>query len=256
MSTLGLKIKNVSKSISGVTIIDGVTAAHFPQGKVSALIGPNGAGKTTLFHLITGELRPDKGEITYGGKVISSLPPYAIARIGVGRLFQDVRLFENLTAFENVAAACHSPETENPWFPFLQFNRLRQLNSEIADKAAYWIDFVGLTDKKTSIAASLSYGQQKLLAIARLLAGNKSLLLLDEPTAGLSPVMAKLVIRLIMKILNEDKDKTIVIVEHNMSVILEVAYWVYFMHEGKIDRVGRTDHVLGNREIRELYLGL
>jgi ABC-type branched-subunit amino acid transport system ATPase component len=115
---------------------------------------------------------------------------------------------------------------------------------------------VDLSEKKNHPAASLSYGQQKLLAIARLLAGGFSLLLLDEPTAGLNPVMIKNVLRLLEKIITEDPTKTVVLVEHNMGVVNEVADWVYFMNEGRIAFFGRTDHVLGDKEVREIYLGL
>lgn len=251
----GLKIKKLNKAMNGLKIVEQVTANFLP-GRITALIGPNGAGKTTLFHLITSELKVDKGEIVYRDETITNLPPYLVARKGVGRLFQDIRVFGNMTAFENVATACYEPYSETPWFPFFNLKRMKSIKNDIRERAFHWLNFVDLSEKKDHPAASLSYGQQKLLAIARLLAGGFSLLLLDEPTAGLNPVMIKNVLRLLEKIITEDPTKTVVLVEHNMDVVNEVADWVYFMNEGRIAFFGRTDHVLGDKEVREIYLGL
>ncbi len=251
----GLKIKRVSKTLNGIRIVDDVTATFLP-GRITALIGPNGAGKTTLFHLITGELKADSGEIVYKGDDISKLKPYIIARRGVGRLFQDVRVFDNLTVFDNVASACFDQEVESPWYPFVKCSHLKRKIREIKDVIYSYLNFVGLSDMDNIYAGALSYGQQKLLAIARLLAGGYSLLLLDEPTAGLNPVMIKKVLEILERIVEEDKGKTIILVEHNMSAVTEVADWVYFMNEGKIAFFGRTDHVLGDKEVREIYLGM
>ncbi len=254
MKQEGLKIKKVSKSVNGLRIVDGVTASFLP-GRITALIGPNGAGKTTLFHLITGELFPDSGKVLYRGETITCLSPYRVARKGVGRLFQDVRVFENLSVYENVASACYKHKTETPWFPFFRPGRLRTIDQQISEKVEYWLDYVGLAANKDDSGSDLSYGQQKLVAIARLLAGGFSLMLLDEPTSGLNSVMIRKVLSLLEKIVEEDKEKTIVLVEHDMSVVREIADWVYFMNEGKIAFFGRTDHVLGDKEVREIYLG-
>jgi len=251
----GLKVKKVSKALNGLKIVDNVTATFLP-GRITALIGPNGAGKTTLFHLITGELRADSGEIVYRGEDISRLKPYMIARKGAGRLFQDIRVFENLTVFENVASSCYTHNSESPCFPFTRRKALKNLDREMNERILFYLDFVGLSDKADEPAGALSYGQQKLLAIARLLAGGFTLLLLDEPTAGLNPVMVRKVLHVLEKVIDEDRDKTIILVEHNMSVVTETADWVYFMNEGRIAFFGRADHVLGDSEVREIYLGL
>ena len=241
--------------MNGLKIVDQVTATFLP-GRITALVGPNGAGKTTLFHLITGELKPDTGNILYRKEKINDLPPYRIARKGIGRLFQDVRIFENLTVFENVASASWSERSETPWFPFIHIKDLQSFNRDIADRVMYWLEFAGLSDLIDAPASSLSYGQQKILAITRILAAGFSTLLLDEPTAGLNPVMIKRVLNILKKIIKEGKSKTIVLVEHNMTVVAEIADWVYFMNEGRISFFGRTDHVLGDQEVREIYLGL
>lgn len=249
-----LKIKNVSKHLNGVRIVNDVTAGFSP-GKITALIGPNGAGKTTLFNLIAGELKPDSGKVTYRGTEITRLAPYKIAQQGVGRLFQDVRLFENLTVFQNVASACYREASETPWYPFFNWKALKEKKKNVIEEVDYWLHFVGLLGAKNDPAAALSYGQQKLLAIARLLARGVNVFLLDEPTAGLNSVMIKKVLELFENIVKQDTDKILILVEHDMNVIKEVANWVYFMHDGKITFFGMTDHVLGDKEVREIYLG-
>jgi ABC-type branched-subunit amino acid transport system ATPase component len=254
MNNALLKLKKVTKAVNGLRIIDSVLC-NFEPGKITGLIGPNGAGKTTLFHLITGELRPDSGEILYGGTKLSGLPPYKVARMGIGRLFQDVRTFRNLTVLENVACSCFTPSQEEPWFPFFQRRQLVAVEKEIRERAIHWLKVVGLQDMTDVRASALSYGQQKLLALARLLAGEFSALLLDEPTAGLSPPMATKILKLLDELVKGDNPKTIILVEHNMNVIKEIADFVLFMNEGKVSFFGRADHVLGDREVMEIYLG-
>ena len=255
MTKKGLKIKRLSKSINGMKIVHDVTASFLP-GRITALVGPNGAGKTTLFHLVTGELQADSGGIFYKGEEITGFAPYRVARIGIGRLFQDVRVFENLTVFENVATACYQQKSETPWHPFVNRKALKILNKKIVGLVDFWLEFVGLSDLKTLPASSLSYGQQKLLAITRILAADFPVLLLDEPTAGLNPVMIKQVLKILQRLIEKDKSKTIVLIEHNMNVVTDIADWVFFMNEGRISFFGRTDHVLGDKEVREIYLGL
>lgn len=255
MNMNSLKIKKLHKTVSGIPIVSRVTANFLP-GKITALVGPNGAGKTTLFNLINGELKPDSGHISYKDEEVTGLPPYKIARKGIGRLFQDVRVFGDMTVLQNVTSACYNYSTETPVFPFFHRKKLKKINDEVHEKAVFWLEFVGLTDMIHSEGFSLSYGQQKLLAIARILAGGFSLLLLDEPTAGLNPVMIRKVLQVLDRIVTEDTSKTIVLVEHNMSVVTEISDWVYFMNEGSISFFGKADHVLGDREVRETYLGL
>lgn len=250
-----LILRGVSKSINGVMILDKASPSFLP-GRITGLIGPNGAGKTTLFHVITGEMRADNGKVLFNGEDLSGLPPYRVARKGVGRLFQDVRIFGDLTLLDNLAAACSSSNTDAPWHPFFKRGRIRLLDKKVLEEADYWLNAVGLWKWAEELASSLSYGQQKLLAIARLMAGDFSLMLLDEPTAGLNPGMIPKILEIFDNTVNKHPTKTIVLVEHNMSVISEIADWVYFMNEGRISFFGRTDHVLGDKEAREIYLGL
>ena len=250
----GLKIKNLNKTLYGVEIIKDVTASFLP-GNITALVGPNGAGKTTIFNLICGYLVPDGGAVFYNHENITGLEPYKVARKGIGRLFQDVRIFDNMTLQENIITAWLPHSFESPLFPFVHPLRLKKVYKDAIEQANFWLEFVGLYEKKNHLASALSFGQQKLLAIARLLAKESKVLLLDEPASGLSPVATKKVLGILEKIIAKDKHKIIVIVEHNMKLVTEMADWVYFMNEGQVAFFGRTDHVLGSRTVRELYLG-
>lgn len=248
-----LELDKVSKSFGGLRAVDSVSAT-FEAGRITALIGPNGAGKTTLFHLIGGVLRPDQGVIRYNGKRIEGLPPWRIARYGIGRLFQDVRVFGKLTALDNVLTAFPHQLGENPlWSLALRPKALWQ-ERQLAAQARQLLQFVGLHDHADATAESLSYGQQKLLAIARLLAAGADTLLLDEPTAGVNPEMVKDLLALLRQLASDGK--MIVLIEHNMSVVMDVADWVYFMDEGKIVASGTPAAVLGDPLVRAAYLGM
>jgi len=255
MNTQNKKLEclNLTKSFGGIKAVDDVSIA-FESGKIFGLIGPNGAGKTTLFHLISGFIKPDHGEIMLNGKRLDILPPEEIARAGIGRLFQDVRVFGRLSVLENVLVAFPDQSGESVFNSiFLRPKVLRQ-ERELLDKAFALLEFVNLLDCYKLPAENLSYGQQKLLAIARLLALNPDVFLLDEPTAGINPAMIDVILELIKKISGEGR--IVIIIEHNMNVILEVANWVYFMNEGKIVAFGLPDEVLGEDSVRETYVGL
>lgn len=245
--------RDLSKSFDGVQAVKDVSAA-FEAGKITALIGPNGAGKTTFFHLMGGSLAPDGGEVLLRGKRISSLRPWSIARMGIGRLFQDVRVFGRLTVLENVLVGFQNQAGESFWRAVLIRPAILRMERELAVEARRLLAFVGLAGLENSPAQTLSYGQQKLLALARLLAQGAEVLLLDEPTAGVSPAMVKPLLTLLRELARQGK--TILVIEHNMSVVIDVADWVYFMDEGQIVAFGLPREVLGDRWVREAYLGL
>lgn len=249
-----LELQQVSKSFDGTKAVDHVSLG-FEQGKVTGLIGPNGAGKTTVFHLINGFLCPDEGDIRYKGKQIDGFRPWQVAVEGIGRLFQDVRVFDRLTALENVLTAFRNQPDDKPWASLIQRRRVIALERENVEKAKQWLQFVGLSEMENVLAEDISYGQQKLLAIARLLAADAETLLLDEPTAGVNPQMVQPLLDLIRKLARE-QGKTVVVIEHNMTAILDVADWVYFMDEGQVVSFGLPEDVLGNSEVRRLYIGV
>ena len=228
---------------------------YFTEGKISALIGPNGAGKTTVFNLISGFIRPDSGEILYKTKPIAGLPAWKIAGAGLGRMFQDNRVFGKLTCLENVLLAKKGNPGENPLEAFFMPCKVHQFEAGNMAEAKKWLDFVGLGEKADVAAENLSYGQQKLLSFARLVADGRELLLLDEPTAGINPAMIGQILDLIKRIVNE-AGKTVIIIEHNMSVIMEIADFVYFMDDGRVETFGSPKDVLADERVREVYTGL
>jgi branched-chain amino acid transport system permease protein len=221
-------------------------------GRVVALIGPNGAGKTTLVHLMTGVLRPDRGEVCYRGRSIAHLRPWNVARLGIGRLFQDVRLFGRLTVIENLLAT--SCRNDTPVAGVFARQRLRREERDDRVRALEWLEVVGLSEYPNVAAAQLSYGQQKLLGIARLLTGGADTLLLDEPTAGVNPLLVETLLVLIRELAT--RGKTVLVIEHAMNVVQAVADWVYFMDEGLVTASGRPEEVLQDARVRARYLGL
>lgn len=248
-----LELKDVTKSFGGLVAVDRASLAFF-KGKITGLIGPNGAGKTTLFNLITGFLKPDDGTIHFNGYTTNGLPPWHIAQLGIGRLFQDVRVFDKLTALENVLLARKEQPGENPLISLFRRKNAFNVEKRNLEEAKRWLKFVELEKKEETLAENLSYGQQKLLAIARLLAGGFEVLLLDEPTAGINPKMVKSVLGVIRRLAQEGK--TVVVIEHNMSVIMEISDWVYFMDEGKVVTFGLPKEILGDPEVRKAYIGI
>ena len=248
-----LQLENVTKHFDGTKAIDRVSL-EFSNGKVTSLIGPNGAGKTTLFHLVGGTLRPDEGTIRYGRHILNSLRPWQIASLGVGRLFQDVRVFDQLSVLDNVLVAYPCQLGEGFWASLLLRKTMNKHERSRRESAEEWLRFVGLHPQAAVPAESLSYGQQKLLAIARLLGSDAEILLLDEPTAGVSPAMVELLLDLIRQLASQGR--TVVIIEHNMSVVLDVSDWVYFLDHGEVAFLGLPDDVLGNPEVRDAYMGI
>jgi len=250
-----LSCHNLQKSFGGVRALDlPGDGPFFKPGRVTALLGSNGAGKTTLFHLLTGQLRPDTGEVRLGEKRIDGLAPWHISRLGIGRLFQDVRVFEKLTVLENVLVAFPHQKGENPLLSIFARGAVNRQEFSNTTDAERLLKFVGLDDYAAAPAKSLSYGQQKLVAIARLLAAGAKVLLLDEPAAGVNPQMIESLLDLVRRL--ADQSHTIVLVEHNMEVVETLADYVYFLHEGHLIAQGLPQEVLSDSQIRAAYLGL
>ena len=245
--------QGIGKHFGDVEALRDVNVTVIP-GKITAFVGPNGAGKTTLFHIMNGNLRPDSGKILLDGKDITGLPPWRIARMHVGKLFQDVRIFENLTVLENVCVALLY-EAEHHIVSSLLPARYCNPCHKYREEALHWLKYVGLENEANQMGGELSFGQQKLLAIARLIAHKSTFLLLDEPTAALSPIMIPKMVDLVRK-LSAEHPISIALIEHNMKVVKELAFYTYFMHEGSIYCHGDHHSVLENPEVRELYMGL
>jgi len=245
-----LKLENVSKSFDGLKSIDKLNII-IGEGEISSIIGPNGAGKTTLFNLMGGYLYPDNGKIIYKGRNITRLVPWKRASLGIGRLFQDIRVFKKLTLIQNLIVTFNDG-SENPfWAIFGKKNGRVREHTQIAMK---WLEFVGLADLNNSLAENLSWGQQKLLSMARLLCGNFDLLLVDEPFSGVNPDMVKIIFKKILKI--KELGKTIIVVEHDMATVKEISDYVYFMDCGKVMTSGLPEEIFNNQGIMKSYLGL
>lgn len=250
-----LLIKDVGKRYGDTWVLRGVRAA-VPRGKITAFVGPNGAGKTTLFHVIAGALKPDEGSVFYEEEDITGQSPHVVARHGLGRQFQDVRVFKSLPALDNVVVGMIPGDHQHAWRAWYRPIETARATRALEKEALHWLDYVGLSDERKKLAGELSFGQQKLLSLARLFAKGFQCLLLDEPTAGVAHKMVERIIELIRRRVEEGDLTVAAFVEHNMTAVEHLANWIHFLHEGHVAFSGKGDHVLGHRAVRELYMGI
>lgn len=250
-----LSIKDVGKCLGNVAVLRGVSASLLP-GTVTAFIGPNGAGKTTLFHTITGDLTSDTGVVKLRGHPITKMAPWRIARKGLGKMFQDVRVFENLTVIENMLLVLYDHLDRSAWASLSLTKAYIWWHSkpDLVKKAEACLEKAGVEPPYDRPAGLLSFGNKKLLALARLMAGRFDLLLLDEPTAGVSPVMISRITSMIEQLTSQGI--TVALIEHNFSFVADVAERTYLLREGRIHDFGPTAEVLGKEENREILIGL
>jgi branched-chain amino acid transport system permease protein len=220
---------------------------------VTALVGPNGAGKTTVFNLLTGFLPPDVGAVTLHGREITRLAPWRSVRAGLARTFQDVRLFERMTVLDNVLAAIPGQPGERLGPLFLTPWRARAAERENRARALGYLAFVGLADRADEIAAALAFGEQKLVALARLVATEADVLLLDEPASGVDVQWVHRILDLIRRL--AAAGKTVCIVEHNLEVVTAVADRAYFMDAGRIIAEGRPEALMADERLSAIYFG-
>lgn len=241
-----LKVESVVKSFDDFKAVNGANL-EIGKGEVVAVIGPNGAGKTTLFNLITGQLRRNSGKIIFKGEDIGGIPPYEICKRGIGRSFQIVNIFHRLTVFDNVQVAVLSQQKRSSTL----FSPARNIAVKDTNDL---LESVGFLDKAKNIAGSLSHGDQKVLEIAIALGNEPELLILDEPTAGMSPEETSATIELIKR-LARTRGLTILFCEHDMDIVFSIAQSIMVMHQGRTLIQGKPEEVRNNKTVQEAYLG-
>lgn len=247
-----LEIKNAKMAFEGVQATNDITMS-IPDGKVTALIGPNGAGKTTLFNLIYGVYQLDSGSIKFDGKNLSELKPYDICKLGIARTYQVIKIFKGMSVLDNVLVGMHTQIEGNFFFDSIWVLNKRKREKEAKNKAMQILTLMGLADYASFSASSLSYGQQRLLEIARALGTNPKLLLLDEPAAGMNAKEKELLNDRIRKII--EMGVTVLLVEHDMSMVMSIAEKIYVINRGELIAQGSPEEIKNNPDVIEAYLG-
>lgn len=246
-----LEVENISKSFDGNKVIDQISF-NVASGDNIGIIGPNGAGKSTLFNILHGLMNIDSGKILYKGNQIDHLPCHLRARMGMGRLFQHIRIFREMTVLENMLLGAITPPIETLRAAIFQRRMIKTHEKKQFETAKNHLETVGLEDKINDQAKSLSVGQQRLLAIARLLMANSDTLLLDEPIAGVSPVMAEK-INLVIKNL-ESIGKTVIVIEHDLTWLFELCREIILMDLGRIVYRGSPKELTSGNLLEEVFI--
>jgi branched-chain amino acid transport system ATP-binding protein len=245
MSDPLLRVEGVGKKFGGFTALAEVTVDFFAD-RLTSIIGPNGAGKSTFFNILSGAFPPNEGRITFRGEDITGVPQHRFAHLGIAKSFQITNLFPQLSALENVRVAAQARRSRfDVWRP-------RARLAELADKAEALLATVGLAEKRNLRADALAHGDQRSLEIAVALACDPKLLLLDEPTAGMSPEEAREMMELILRL---QQQRTVILVEHRMKLVMGISDRIVVLHHGRLLAEGSPEEVRSDPEVRRVYLG-
>lgn len=240
-----LRAEKVTMKFGGFTALSDVSVS-FPEGQLTAIIGPNGAGKSTLFNVLSGAFPPSQGQVFFDGNDITGTPQHKFAHLGIAKSFQITNVFPQLTALENVRIAIQALSCRfDIWTPRSRFKAMEE-------QAATLLEMVGLNDHHHRLASNLAHGEQRSLEIALALACDPRLLLLDEPTAGMSPEETTVMMDLITKLASE---RTVILVEHKMKLVMGISNHLIVLHHGEFLAQGTPDDIRGNDEVRRVYLG-
>ncbi len=248
-----LVAERVRKVFGGLVATDDIDFA-IPRGSIVALIGPNGAGKTTFFNMLTGVYTPTSGRIVFDGRDITGKPPHAIVERGIGRTFQNIRLFQQMTAVENVLVGMHSRLSAGIIGSILGLPRVKREERAAEERARELLVYCGLARRHEHLAGSLPYGDQRRLEVARALATNPKLLLLDEPTAGMNPQETADFTSFVRRI-RDDKELTVLLIEHDMKVVMGVSERITVLEYGEKIAEGTPAEIRANERVIEAYLG-
>jgi branched-chain amino acid transport system ATP-binding protein len=248
-----LEMTNITKTFGGLKAVSEVTFS-LEKGKIVSIIGPNGAGKTTFFNALTGIYRPDTGTIKFNGKNLIGLRPDQIAACGIARTFQNIRLFADMTVIENIMVGMHVHLKQSPLQTLLRLPGFNREEKEAEKKAQQLMQYVGLKNVENELAKNLPYGAQRRLEIARALAADPLLLLLDEPAAGMNPQETEDIIKLFRDI-RDNMGITILLIEHDMRVVMNISEDICVMDYGVKIAQGSPDQIRNNTKVIEAYLG-